>query len=63
MVILSDASDHGFEVDGPEGSAPGSFTLKNVTVIGATKACSALGVNGEMADFRKAATGLSLIHI
>ena len=57
MVILTDASDHGFEVDGPEGSAPGSFTLKNLTVIGATKACSALGVNGEMADFRKAATG------
>ena len=57
MVILTDASDHGFEVDGPEGSAPGSFTLKNVTVIGATKACGALGVNGEMADFRKAATG------
>ena len=57
MVILTDASDHGFEVDGPEGSASGSFKLKNVTVIGATKACSALGVNGEMADFRKAATG------
>jgi hypothetical protein len=57
MVILTDASDHGFEVDGPEGSAPGSFKLKNVTVIGATKACNALGVNGEMADFRKAATG------
>ena len=57
MVILTDASDHGFEVDGPEGSAAGSFTLKNVTVLGATKACSALGVNGEMADFRKAATG------
>jgi len=57
MVILTDASDHGFEVDGPEGSAPGSFTLKNVTVLGATKACNALGVNGEMADFRKAATG------
>ena len=57
MVILTNASDHGFEVDGPEGSAPGSFKLKNVTVIGATKACNALGVNGEMADFRKAATG------
>ena len=57
MVILTDASDHGFEVDGPEGSASGSFKLKNVTVIGATKACNALGVNGEMADFRKAATG------
>ena len=57
MVILTDASDHGFEIDGPEGSAAGSFTLKNVIVLGATKACLALGVNGEMADFRKAATG------
>ena len=33
MVILTDASDHGFEVDGPEGSAAGSFTLKNATVL------------------------------
>ena len=36
LVILTDASDHGFEIDGPEGSASGSFTLKNATVLGAT---------------------------
>ena len=57
LVILTPASDHGFEIDGPEGSAPGRFTLKNATVIGATDDCDAEGVDGEMADFRKGATG------
>ena len=57
MVILTAASDHGFEIDGPEGSASGRFTLKNATVIGATDDCDAEGVDGEMADFRKGATG------
>jgi hypothetical protein len=57
LVILTAASDHGFEIDGPEGSASGSFTLKNATVIGATDDCDAEGVDGEMADFRKGATG------
>jgi hypothetical protein len=56
-VILTAASDHGFEIDGPEGSATGRFTLKNATVIGATDDCNAKGVDGEMADFRKGATG------
>ena len=57
LVVLTGASDHGFEIDGPEGSAPGRFTLKNATVIGATNDCDAEGVDGEMADFRKGATG------
>ena len=57
LVVLTAASDHGFEIDGPEGSAPGRFTLKNATVIGATDDCDAEGVDGEMADFRKGATG------
>ena len=61
-IILESASDHGLEIDGPEGSAPGSFTIKNTTIIGATLNCNALGVDGEMADFRKGATG-SLINI
>ena len=54
---MTAASDHGFEIDGPEGSASGRFTLKNATVIGATDDCDAEGVDGEMADFRKGATG------
>ena len=57
LVVLTAASDQGFEIDGPEGSAPGRFTLKNATVIGATDDCDAEGVDGEMADFRKGATG------
>ena len=57
LVVLTAASDHGFEIDGPEGSAPGRFTLKKATVIGATDDCDAEGVDGEMADFRKGATG------
>ena len=57
LIVLTAASDHGFEIDGPEGSAPGRFTLKNATVIGATDDCDAEGVDGEMADFRKGATG------
>jgi hypothetical protein len=57
LIILTAASDHGFEIDGPEGSASGRFTLKNATVFGATDDCDAEGVDGEMADFRKGATG------
>jgi len=57
LVVLTAASDHGFEIDGPEGSATGRFTLKNATVFGATDDCDAEGVDGEMADFRKGATG------
>lgn len=64
MVVLEAASDHGLEIDGPEGSAAGSFTLKNITLVGATKGCAARGVNGEMADFRKGATGsLNAVYI
>ena len=61
-IILEAASDHGLEIDGPEGSAPGSFTIKNTTIVGATLNCNASGVDGEMADFRKGATG-NLINI
>ncbi len=57
LVVLTAASDHGFEIDGPEGSSKGRFVLKNATVIGATDDCDAEGVDGEMADFRKGATG------
>ena len=60
LVILTAASDHGFEIDGPEGSSTGRFVLKNATVIGATDDCDAEGVDGEMADFRKGATGAIL---
>ena len=52
LVILGDFSDHAFEIDGPEGSATGSFTLQNATIIGNTTT-----ENGEYADYRSGATG------
>jgi hypothetical protein len=52
VVILESASDHGMEIDGPEGSAAGKFTLKNITLVGSEGAAK-----GEYNDNRKAATG------
>lgn len=34
LVIQGDTSDHGLEIDGPEGSLEGQFTLNNITLIG-----------------------------
>jgi len=52
VVVLGDFSDHALEIDGPEGSATGSFALQNVTLIGNLNTN-----NGEYADFRSGATG------
>ena len=52
IVILGDASDHALEIDGREGTATGSFTLTNVTLMGNLNTS-----NGEYADFRSKATG------
>ena len=54
VVISGEASDHAFEVDGPEGSIEGSFTLQNVTIFG-----SATAADGEYADYRSKAMGLT----
>ncbi len=52
VVVLGDFSDHALEIDGPEGTATGSFTLQNVTLIG-----NLVTENGEYADFRSNAMG------
>ena len=57
MVILNEASDHALEIDGPEGSATGRFTLDGLTLIGTNDECAPTGVDGEIADYRKGATG------
>lgn len=48
VVIAFSGTDHGLEIDGPEGSATGSFTLRNISVKGA---------DDEMANLRDGATG------
>lgn len=52
IVVLGDASDHGLEIDGPEGSLQGSFTINDLTLIG-----NANTSNGEYADYRSNAQG------
>jgi hypothetical protein len=52
VVVLGSTSDHALEIDGREGTATGSFTLQNVTLIGNQDTS-----NGEYADFRSRATG------
>ncbi len=51
-IVLGDISDHALEIDGPEGSADGAFTLRNVTMIGNMNTA-----NGEYADYRSNAQG------
>lgn len=52
VVVLGDISDHAFEIDGPEGTASGAFTLTNATIIG-----NITTANGEYADYRSNAQG------
>jgi hypothetical protein len=52
VIILGDNSDHGFEIDGPEGSLTGEYTIQNVTMKG-----NLVTANGEYADYRSRAMG------
>lgn len=54
MVIQGDLSDHALEIDGPEGSMDGEFTLEDITLIGNLNT-----PDGEYADYRSHAMGAS----
>ncbi|TLF46825.1 hypothetical protein FEK29_03350 [Maribacter aurantiacus] len=53
MVVQGGISDHALEIDGPEGSLQGAYTLTNATLVGLDD--NATG--GEIADFRSNAQG------
>lgn len=53
ICILGADSDHGLELDGPEGTRTGSFTLKNGTLKGKG---ADMTTNGEYADLRDKVT-------
>ena len=53
MAVLGDVSDHGFEIDGPEGTFQDEFTLTNATLVGNMNTDG-----GEFADFRSGARGM-----
>jgi len=59
LVVLTAASDHALEIDGPEGLLDGAFTIKNTTLVGASNGCTALSGDGEIADFRSGAMGIT----
>lgn len=52
LVIQGAESDHALEIDGPEGTLSGSFTIQDLTIIGDANAPS-----GEIADLRDGAMG------
>jgi hypothetical protein len=52
VVIAGSVSDHALEIDGPEGSANGGFTLDGITLIGDQDTS-----RGEYADYRDGAQG------
>lgn len=52
LVIQGAESDHALEIDGPEGTLEGAFTINNLTIIGDPNAPS-----GEIADLRDGAMG------
>lgn len=54
VVILGDISDHALEIDGPAGQLQGGFTIDGLTLIGNTTTS-----NGEYADYRDNAQGVT----
>ncbi len=52
VIVEGDDSDNGLEIDGPEGSLNGSFTVKNITIFG-----NAVTAGGKYADYRSNAMG------
>ena len=52
IVLAGANSDHGMEIDGPEGSFEDQFVLNNITLVG-----NSVTENGEYADYRSNAQG------
>jgi hypothetical protein len=52
LVIQGNIADHALEIDGPEGTLQGAFTIDGLTIIGDPSA-----PDGEIADFRDGAMG------
>ncbi len=53
VVVQGGISDHALEIDGPEGTLAGAFTLENATLFGRDDSAE----DGEVADYRSGATG------
>ncbi|WP_235923579.1 hypothetical protein [Psychroflexus aurantiacus] len=56
-VVMNNVSDHGLEIDGPEGSATGMYTLQDITIFSDDSETNANSGNREYAQFRSSAMG------
>jgi hypothetical protein len=56
-IVMNNVSDHGLEIDGPEGSATGMYTLENITIFSDDSETNANSGNREYAQFRSSAMG------
>lgn len=52
LAIQGAESDHALEIDGPEGTLEGAFTIQNLTILG-----DATAPSGQIADLRDGAMG------
>uniref|UniRef100_UPI000FDC098E hypothetical protein n=1 Tax=Psychroflexus aestuariivivens TaxID=1795040 RepID=UPI000FDC098E len=51
-IVMNNVSDHGLEIDGPEGSATGMYTLQDVTIFSDDSETGSNSGNREFAQFR-----------
>ena len=58
VIITGPASDHGLEIDGPEGALIGNFELDSIFLYGSSENCMAPGIGGEIASLRDGARGV-----
>ncbi|WP_019037664.1 hypothetical protein [Psychroflexus tropicus] len=58
-IVMNNVSDHGLEIDGPEGSLNGMYTLENVTIFSDDSETNANSGNREFAQFRSSAMGIN----
>lgn len=56
-IVMTHVSDHGLEIDGPEGSTTGMYTLENVTIFSDDSDENALSGERQFAQFRASAMG------
>jgi hypothetical protein len=56
-IVMNNVSDHGLEIDGPEGSEDGMYTLQDVTIFSDDSENNANSGNREFAQFRSSAMG------
>jgi hypothetical protein len=56
-IVMTNVSDHGLEIDGPEGSLEGMYTLQNITIFSDNSETTSSSGERQFAQFRANAMG------